>query len=212
MTVIGVVGDAKRRGLDVPFRPEAYKASRQVGWGSMHLLIRTRLPDPQILTRAVGREIQRLDAALPVFNVRIMDYYVDRATASRRFPMLLLSIFAGTALPLATVGVYGVMFYSVTQRLHEMGIRIALGASAGDLTLLVVGHGLKLAVAGVLVGLAGAFALTRFLSTLLFGIEPTDPLTFVCVSVLLVSIAGLACFLPARRATQVDPMVVLRYE
>jgi putative ABC transport system permease protein len=126
--------------------------------------------------------------------------------------MLLLSIFAGTALALAAVGVYGVLSYSVTQRLHEIGIRIALGAGARDLALLVMGHGLKLAVVGVLAGLAGALALTRFLSTLLFGIEPTDPLTFGCVSVLLIAIAGLACFLPALRATWVDPMVVLRYE
>jgi putative ABC transport system permease protein len=126
--------------------------------------------------------------------------------------MLLLSIFAGTALALAAVGVYGVLSDSVTQRLHEIGTRIALGAGTRDLALLVMGHGLKLAVVGVLVGLAGALALTRFLSTLLFGIEPTDPLTFGCVSVLLIAIAGLACFLPALRATWVDPMVVLRYE
>jgi putative ABC transport system permease protein len=126
--------------------------------------------------------------------------------------MLLLSIFAGTALALAAVGVYGVLSDSVTQRLHEIGIRIALGAGARDLALLVMGHGLKLAVVGVLAGLAGALALTRFLSTLLFGIEPTDPLTFGCVSVLLIAIPGLACFLPALRAARVDPMVVLRYE
>jgi putative ABC transport system permease protein len=212
MTVIGVVGDAKRRGLDVPFKAEAYKASRQTASGSMQLVIRTALSDPQTLAQAVRREIQRLDADLPVFNVRTMDFYAERALASRRFPMLLLGIFAAVALVLAAVGIYGVMSYSVTQRTHEMGIRLALGARAGDVRRLVVGHGFKLAFAGILVGLAGALALTRLLSTLLYGVEPTDPLTFISVSVLLTATAGLACYLPARRATKVDPIIALRCE
>ncbi len=212
MTVIGVVGDAKRRGLDVPFKAEAYKASRQVASNSSHLVIRTGMRDPQALAQPVRREIQRMDANLAVFNVRTMDYYAERAMVSRRFPMMLLGVFAAVALVLAAVGVYGVMSYSVTQRMHEMGIRISLGAGAGDIRRLVVGHGFKLAMAGVLVGLVGAFALTRLLSTLLFAIEPTDPLTFIIVSVLLFAIAWLACYLPARRATSVDPMIALRQE
>ncbi len=175
-------------------------------------MIRTAVSDPQTLAQAVRREIQRMDADLPVFNVRTMDHYAERAMIPRRFPMLLLAIFAAVALVLAAIGVYGVMSYSVTQRTHEMGIRIALGAGGADIGRLVVGHGFKLACAGVLLGLAGAFALTRLLSTLLFGIEPTDALTFLLVSVLLIAIAGFASYLPARRATSVDPMIALRQE
>ena len=212
MTVIGVVGDVKRRGLDVPFKAEGYKASRQTAPGSLQLVIRTSVTDPQMLAQTVRREIQQMDANLPVFNVRTMDFYAERTMAPRRFPMLLLTIFAAVALVLAAVGIYGVMSYSVTQRTHEMGIRIALGARAEDVRRLVVRHGFTLALAGILAGLAGAFALTHLLSTLLFGVEPTDPLTFGGVSLLLIAIAGVACYLPARRATRVDPIIALRYE
>jgi putative ABC transport system permease protein len=212
MTVIGIVGDAKRRGLDAAFRAEAYKASRQTDPAGLFLVVRTRVADPETLVRAVGREIHTLDADLPVWGVRTMEFYTGRATATRRFPMMLLATFAGVALVLAAVGIYGVVSYAVAQRTHEMGIRIALGAAAPDVLRLVVGYGLRLALAGVALGLAGATGLTRFLKAVLFGVEPIDLPTFIGVSVLLVTVAMLACVVPARRATRVDPIVALREE
>ena len=153
-----------------------------------------------------------MDKDQPVYSVKTMDELIKGSISQRRFAMMLLAGFAAVALVLAAVGIYGVMSYSVTQRSHEMGIRMALGASQRDVLSLVVKHGLKLVIIGAAIGMAGAIALTRLMSSLLFGVSATDPLTFALTSVLLTGVALAACFIPARRATKVDPMVALRYE
>lgn len=153
-----------------------------------------------------------MDRQIPVSNVQSMDELLSVSLAEERFDMLLLGAFAGLALILAAVGIYGVMAYTVSQRTHEIGIRIALGAQRGDVVRLVVGQGAKLALAGIIVGLAGAFALTRLMASLLFDVTPTDPLTFAAVAIVLAMVALAACYIPARRAMRVDPMTALRYE
>jgi ABC-type antimicrobial peptide transport system permease subunit len=160
----------------------------------------------------VRQQISTLDVQLPVYDVKTMDQVLYTALARPRFVTLLLAVFAGVAMVLATVGIYGVMSYTVAQNTREIGIRLALGAQRRDVLNLVVGQGLALTVLGVMIGLAGAFVLTRLMTNLLYGVTATDPLTFVVVPALLVAVSLLACYLPARRATNVDPMVALRYE
>ncbi|MDQ3917552.1 MAG: FtsX-like permease family protein, partial [Acidobacteriota bacterium] len=152
------------------------------------------------------------DKDLPVYSIKTLDEYLASSVAQPRFNTLLLAIFAGLALVLTIIGLYGVMSYSVIQRTHELGIRIALGAQTRDIQKLVLGQGMVLTLIGIGIGLLGAFALTRLMRSLLFGVSATDPLTFVAVSLLLAAIALLACLIPARRAMKVDPMVALRYE
>jgi putative ABC transport system permease protein len=160
----------------------------------------------------VRKAVWDIDKNQPVSNIRTMEEILADSIARQRFSMLLLGVFAGVALLLAAVGIYGVMSYSVAQRTHEIGIRMALGAQTSAVLKLAVGYGLKLVVAGVVIGLLAAFILTRLMSTLLFGITPTDPATFALISLLLISVAAIASYIPARRATKVDPLIALRYE
>ena len=162
--------------------------------------------------QALKQAIWKVDAQLPVTKLETMSDVAASSFAARRFNMSLLSLFAGLALVLAAIGIYGVMSNAVTQRTQEIGIRLALGARAIDVVKLIVRNGLTLVVIGVVIGLAGAFALTRLMTTLLFGVTPTDGLTIAVVSAVLIAVALLACLIPARRATRVDPLVALRYE
>ncbi|MCI0404008.1 MAG: ABC transporter permease [Acidobacteria bacterium] len=209
--IIGVVGDVKHSGPDTEARPMTYWPHPRFPYPFMNVVVRTQ-GEPLSVVGAVRHEVQALDPAQPIADVRTMEQLVANSVARPRFNMLLLGVFAAVALVLATVGIYGVMAYSVAQRTHEIGIRLALGAQRGDVVKLIVGSGLGLAVGGVVLGLAGAFALTRLLASLLFAVTPTDPGTFAGVAVLLMAVALLACWIPARRAMRVDPMVALRYE
>jgi putative ABC transport system permease protein len=209
--IVGVVGDAKRA-LDTEAGQQMYVPYAQdSGWGSMSLVIRTS-GEPAAMTAAVRNEIRTLEKGIPVYNVKTMNEALATSVGPRRTPMLLLSAFAAVALLLAMIGIYGVTAYYVTERTQEIGIRMALGAQMGDVMKLVLKGGMTLALVGIGVGLAGAFLLTRLMTTLLFGVKPTDWATFIAVSVCLLVTALLASYLPARRATKVDPLVALRYE
>jgi predicted permease len=218
--IIGVVNDTKQFGMDKAAPPMAFVPLAQVSdrllaiartFVSSYITVRTTVA-PLALSAAVKGEINAVDATLPLSQIRSMEQLVARSVAPQRFNMLLLGLFAGLGVLLAAVGVYGVMSYSVAQRTQEIGIRMALGARSADIVRLVLRQGLGTALIGVALGLLTAFALTRLMSSLLFGISPTDPLTFVAVALLLGGVALLACFIPARRAMKVDPMVALRYE
>jgi len=168
--------------------------------------------DPAGVVPALRRELASIDKDLPLYNLRTMEQVLSDSLSRRRFQMVLVAAFAGVGLLLAAVGIYGVISYSVTQRSHEIGVRMALGARALDILRLVVSQGLWLALAGVAVGLLGAFALTRVMASLLYGVSATDPYVFGGVALLLAAVALAACYFPARRATRVDPMVALRHE
>ncbi|HXG68904.1 MAG TPA: ABC transporter permease [Blastocatellia bacterium] len=209
--IVGIVGDVKFAGLDSELSPEMYTPYPQTTAGVMNIVMRTT-GDPASVIAAARSQAQLLDRDLPVYDIKPMEERLSESVAQPRFNTLLLTIFAAVALALAVVGIYGVMSYSVTQRTHEIGIRMALGAGRGDVLRLVVGQGMALALVGVGVGLAGAYFLTRWLESLLFGVTATDPATFAAISLLLVAVALFASYIPARRATKVDPMVALRHE
>jgi putative ABC transport system permease protein len=175
----------------------------------MTFVIRTK-GDASTVAAAARGVIQSMDPQQPVADVQTMASLLSKSVARARFNTLLLAIFAGVALLLAAVGIYGVMAFSVEQRTHEIGVRMALGARRGDVVALVLRQGMTLAVAGVGVGLVGSFLLTRFLKTLLFNVEATDPLIFTGLALALIAVSALACYIPARRATRVDPMTALR--
>jgi putative ABC transport system permease protein len=217
--IVGVVKHVEQDNLDGAARtPQFYFNFDQIPVDRLpgqvrriNLLARTSV-EPSSLAAAVRREIAALNKDQAVFNVRTMDQIVAESIAARRFSMMLLAVFAVVALALASIGIYGMMSYAVTQRTREIGLRMTLGAQRSNVLGLVIGHGMKLALAGVFLGLLASAALTRTMKNLLFGVSATDPLTFVAIAFLLALVALLACWVPARRATKVDPMVALRYE
>jgi ABC-type antimicrobial peptide transport system permease subunit len=206
-----VVGRIKQDALDSESRMAVYFAHSQVTTRAMNVVVRSSL-DPAALTSSVRQEIHALDPDLPIYNVRTMVQRVDESLARRRFAMLLLTVFAACALGLAAVGTYGVIAYLVSQGTREVGIRMALGATPGGILRMVIRQGMIVAIAGVILGIAGAFALTRFMRGLLFGVAPSDPLTFSVIVALLGLVALVASYVPARRAARIDPMVSLRSE
>jgi putative ABC transport system permease protein len=211
--IVGVVGDEKVTRMDTPTTPVVYGPYLQDPGRTINLVIRTS-SEPAMLANSVRSQIQSLDADLPVFDVRTMQEVIDRSPSTflRRYPAFLIGTFAGVSLLLAVIGIYGVISYSVTQRTQEIGVRMALGAQRRDIFKLIVGQGMMLALLGVGLGLIAAFTLTRFLESLLFNVSAKDPLVYGFVSLILMLVAFLACYIPARRATRVDPMTALRYE
>jgi predicted permease len=217
--IVGVVGDVKSY-LNEPAEPSTFIPVAQAsydtdqlfqGWFPTCVLVRTA-QKPLSLRRGVENALRDADPNLPIGEVRSMEEVLSLSIAFQRFLMTLMTLFAGLALALAAVGIYGVISYSMSQRTHEVGVRMALGATRGIVLQMIVRQGLRLTLIGTAIGLLGALGLTRVLKSMLFGVKPTDPVTFVAVSILLAAVALLACYIPARRATKIDPMVALRYE
>jgi predicted permease len=209
--VVGIVGDVKERGLAEENPPEIYLPHAQLPISSMDVMLRTAV-SPRSLAPAVTSAVRSLDPELPIARMSTLDEIVAHSISEPRFYMVLLGAFAGTALFLAALGIFGVMSYAVVQRSREIGIRVALGADPKQVLAMVLGHASLLAVAGVGLGLAGALSLSRAMGSLLFELSPTDPTTLAGVAVLLLAVALLASYLPARRATRVDPLIALRSE
>ena len=221
LTIVAVVADVRQMGADAPVKAEMYVPYRQAAplWNSApysffrpcDLVIRAKVP-PASLAPAVRGVVREIDPLQPVAGLRTMDEVLGRETAQRRVGVTLLAAFAGLALLLSALGIYGVLAFFVVQHTPEIGVRVALGARPSDVLRLVVGRGMRLALAGVGIGLLGALALTRLLKSMLFGVSAADPLTYLVIALLLSAVALLACLIPARRATKVDAMVALRYE
>ena len=211
LTVVGVVKDMRRQGLEK--QPILQAFVPHMSWSSrnQHLLVRAA-SDPVALAPIVRDAVRSVDKTLPVFGVTTAERWLSESMELRRLQALLLSVFSGAALVLAMVGIYGLMNYSVAQRTHEIGVRLALGAQTRDVLRMVVREGISLALMGIAVGLVGASWLTKTMSSLLFGVSATDPLTFACVTLILIAPGSLACYLPARRAAKVDPIEALRHE
>jgi len=210
-TIIGLVADTKNHALDAPTQPEFYTPHLQHPFWPLAMILRTGV-DPGSLAAAVRNEIWAVDKDMPVYDVSTMNQIISGTLSQRRFSLLLLSLFSILALLLTAAGVYGVMSYSVTQRSHEIGIRMSLGAGHYDIMKTVVGRGMALAFAGAAFGVVAALALTRVIASLLFNIKETDAVTFIATSGLLLGVALAANLIPARRATKVDPLNALRYE
>jgi putative ABC transport system permease protein len=211
-TIVGVVGDVRGFALEEPPLPTMYWPVAQIrGTPSLAIVVRTQ-NDPAALAPAVREAIAEIDKTQPIYDMQPLDQLVAKSLGQRRFTLTLMLLFGVIALVLSAIGIYGVMAFAVTQRTQEIGIRMALGARAIDVLKMVVGSGMFLALIGVAVGLIGAFALTGLMASLLFGVSPTDLVTFGLVTTGLLIVALLACYIPARRATKVDPLVALRYE
>jgi putative ABC transport system permease protein len=210
-TVVGVVGDVLHRGLDAPHTIQIYLPNTQFTDSDVLLVVRTS-KEPALLAGAVRQEIAAIDPKAPVSGVATMEEIVAASVANQRFAALLFGVFAGIALLLAAFGIYGVISYGVAQRAHEIGIRMALGAKRGEVLQLVVGEAMRPALLGAVLGLGAALVLTRLLAGLLFSVKPSDPVTLALVFLVLLVVALLACYLPARRASRVDPVIALRYE
>jgi putative ABC transport system permease protein len=210
--IIGIVGNVHNYGSETPGRIKIYTPFGRTPLPRSTLAVRSAGIDPWILAAAIKSEVQTINSNVPVSQIETLESLLARRIAPRRFNTWMLGLFAAIALLLAAVGIYGVMSYAVTQRTHEIGIRMALGADTRQVLKLVVHQGMMLVLMGLAVGLAGAFALTRLMSSLLFGVSATDPVTFIAIMTLLAGVAFLACYIPARRAAKVDPMVALRYE
>ncbi len=215
ITIVGVAGDVRQMGVDEPVKAEMYFPYQQIKefkfYAPRDLAIRTTV-DPLSIVAAARSEIHQIDPAQPISKVRTMDEVLGEETASRSLAMTLLTIFSALALLLATLGIYGVLAYFVVQHTQEIGVRVALGAQRHDILKLVLRKGMTLTLLGVVIGLGVAFALTRLMASLLYGVSTTDPLTYAAIALLLTVVALVACYLPARRATKVDPMVALTYE
>jgi putative ABC transport system permease protein len=216
--IVGVVGHVRQNGLDEEGRPGIYRPWTQIRRSmadgymrAMDLIVKTSV-EPMRLAAPIRGEVRALDRDQPLGNVRTLESYVEQTVAPRRFSMTLAGVFAAVALVLGAVGLYGVLSYTVAQRAREIGIRMALGARRGDVLRLVIRQGMLLALAGVAAGVAASLALTRLMSSLLFGVSATDAPTFVSITLLLLLVALVACYLPARRASKVDPLIALRYE
>ncbi len=210
--IVGVVGDVRHESLEKEATPTFYVPHSQVPFSEMSLVVRTNGADAGGLTPLLRKTVTEIDKDQPLYDVRVMSKVVANSVSRQRFSMMLIAIFAGLALLLASVGIFSVMSFLVTQRTHEIGIRMALGAQARDVLKMVLRQGMFFTFMGVALGLVAAFALTRVMRGLLFGVSATDPATFVIVSVLLILVALFACYIPARRATRVDPMRALHYE
>jgi ABC-type antimicrobial peptide transport system permease subunit len=210
-TVVGVVGDVKDTPAAVQAVPAYYFPLAQQGFGDLVLAVRTG-NDPGAVVDAVRREVAALDKDLPLTEVQTLDQIAASAVAGPRLTLLLVAVFGTLAIVLAAVGIYGVMAYAVNQRLQEIGVRMALGAQKGDVLRMVLAQGFRLTLAGLVVGLAVAFPLTRLLGSLLYGVSATDPVTFGIVTVLAMAAGLAACYIPARRAIGVNPSIALRYE
>jgi ABC-type antimicrobial peptide transport system permease subunit len=209
--VVGITGDTHRQGLEKQVVPQVFRPDAQQSEDMLEVIVRTA-GDPRAIAASVQGEIQSLDKSVAKFQVAAVEQQLGQETAERRFQTSLIGLFSLAALILSAIGIYGLMHYFVAQRTNEIGVRMALGARYGNVLSLVLRQGLLLAGIGVMVGVLGAFALTRLLSSLLFGVTPTDPVTFAAAPTILLGVAVLACWIPARRAAAIDPVRALRQE
>ena len=211
ITIAGVAGDTKLYGLDNPSRFEVYLPFRQRARQDMALVVKSKV-DPVALTSAIRGAVAAIDKDQPIFAIATMRELLNNSVSTRRITLILLGLFSGLAMLLAAIGIYGVISYSVAQRTHEIGIRVALGAQRSDVLRMILLEGARVVGSGVVIGIAASFGLTRLMSRLLYAVSAADPATFIAVTAALAVVASLACYLPARRTLRVDPMVALRYE